>query len=205
MEKPSSHHVDRGWGGAPAAPLRPDRGHGAHARHCPGHGGRVRKIQVPRPAGGCKSMFASGTIFSVEPPNDATRAPRPRPRREPLDQIREFGKVGCGVHAQNRLHFCRRRTIWEGNYRNEASDTSGAKNKPRRDGGVADPHTREPDGRSRSRTRTATRPARARRETRPPGAAPARSGSHATKPRWRFCFFFLPKRKAPPSFMWKLK
>lgn len=50
-------------------------------------------------------MFASGTIFSVEPPNDATRAPRPRPHREPLDQIREFGKVGCGVHAQNRLHF----------------------------------------------------------------------------------------------------
>lgn len=98
-------------------------------------------------------MFASGTIFSVEPPNDATRAPRPRPHREPSDQIREFGKVGCGVHAQNRLHFCRRRTIWEGNYRNEASDTSGAKNKPRRDGGGgADPHTREPDGRSRSRT-----------------------------------------------------
>lgn len=84
-------------------------------------------------------MFASGTIFSVEPPNDATRAPRPRPHREPLDQIREFGEVGCGVHAQNWLHFCRRRTIWEGNYRNEASDTSSAKNKPRRDGGGGRP------------------------------------------------------------------
>lgn len=184
MEKPSSHHVDRGWGGTRSPPLCGLTGAtvptpGTAPATAVGRG----KYKCPGRQGGGKSMFASGTIFSVEPPNDATRAPARRPRQEPLDQIREFGKVGCGVHAQNRLHFCRRRTIWEGNYRNEASDTSGTKNKPRRDGGGADPHAGA-DGRSRSRTRTATRPARARRETRPPGAAPARSGSHATKPRW---------------------
>lgn len=118
-------------------------------------------------------MFASGTIFSVEPPNDATRAPRPRPHREPLDQIRKFGKVGCGVHAQNRLHFCRRRTIWEGNYRNEASDTSGAKNKPRRDGGRGQTRTRE------SRTDA---PAHGRERPRGPHAPIARRVPRAPLP-----------------------